>query len=96
MRPREEVRTYPAHVPRTSWRIDAPGEALLALTVGGIAHFVDANALCAPKARTAMSIEDRDADCCSIPDADELFAGFNDLAVLAGASEEHPAARRNP
>ena len=39
------VRNYRAEIPRPHWRLDAPGEALLALTVGSIAHYEDKGVL---------------------------------------------------
>jgi hypothetical protein len=62
IRDRALVRTYPAQVHHPSWRIDPPGEALLALTVGGIAHFTDANTISAAREMSAFSRRGPGAD----------------------------------
>jgi hypothetical protein len=43
------VRNYRAQLPTVHWRLDAPGEALLALTVGSIARHGDQGALVDPR-----------------------------------------------
>lgn len=62
IRDRALVRTYPAQVHHPSWRIDPPGEALLALTVGGIAHFTDTNTISAAREMSAFSRRGPGAD----------------------------------
>jgi len=45
IRDRALIRRYPSDLTHDSWRIDSPGEAALALTVGSIAHFVHPDAV---------------------------------------------------
>jgi hypothetical protein len=55
VRDRGLVAAYPASVQDPRWRIDPPGEALLALTVGSIAHHGDNSTQAAPRQLSPFS-----------------------------------------
>jgi hypothetical protein len=55
VRDRALVSTYPAAVGDPEWRIDPPGEALLAITVGSIAHHADQHTLSAARELSPFS-----------------------------------------